>query len=133
VVSGTSKGRAEARLRQLLDGSISTGELPVDVGVKEPAGGDESKPTARMTITVGFGPIAPLFVEDGTRSLRFSVAVPGPGGEPSFHHQMQAVVGRVAGMELVVPIQWSQAPRTLAVVVEDLASGVWGGAVTSLD
>lgn len=129
VVSGTSEGRSEVRLRHLLDGSISTGELPVELAVAEPQAREEMKTAAEITITVGFDPIAPLFVVGGTRILRFSVAVPGRDGEPSFYHRTGTAVGSMAGMEFVVPIQWSVAPRALAVVVEDLGSGVWGGAV----
>ena len=88
---------------------------------------------AETTVTVAFDPIAPLFVEGGTRALRFSFAVLGKNGEPFIHHQLTNAVGHLGGMYLDVPIRWSKTPVALAVVAEDLGSGAWGGAVVRFE
>lgn len=129
VLSGTSEGRAAKRIRELLDEPHEAGELPVTVAVGEPQPEEGGDLMAETTVTVAFDPIAPLFVEGGIRALRFSFAVLGENGKPFIHHQLETAVGRLGGMRFDVPIRWSKTPVALAVVVEDLGSGAWGGAV----
>jgi hypothetical protein len=133
VVSGTSEGRSALRLRKLLENAAETGELPVKVNVRSPRPAEDEKVIADLRVTVDFEPIAPLFVDEGERVLRFSVAVRGGTTEPFFHHQLGTAVGAVGGMHFEMPIEWSMKDAAdLAVVVEDLGSGAWGGAVSRL-
>jgi hypothetical protein len=127
VLSGTSEGRSEARLRQLLDGSGSAGELPVDVSISEPRLGEDQVLVADATVAVSFAPIAPLFVEGGERPLRFSIAVQAGNEDPVIQHELETAIGLLGGMYFDFPIEWSVPPETLAVIVEDLKSGAWGG------
>jgi hypothetical protein len=133
VVAGTSEGRSALRLRRLLDDATVAGELPVEVAVKNPRPTDHEKVIADLVVTVDFQPIASLFVEDGQRVLRFSVAVRGDKTEPYIHHQLGTAVGVLGGMQFEMPIEWaSKDAAELAVIVEDLGSGAWGGTVSRL-
>jgi len=128
VVSGTSEGRSARRLRRLLDDAAEAGELPVEVSVSDPRPAEGRKVIAGLTVTVDFQPIAPLFVDDGQRVLRFSVAVRGDKTEPYIHHQLGTAVGALGGMHFEMPIEWTEKDATdLAGVVEGLGSGGWGG------
>ena len=133
VVSGTSEGRTALRLRKLLEDASESGELPVEVSVSDPRPAEKQKVIADLTVTVDFQPIAPLFVDEGERVLRFSVAVRGDKTEPYIHHQLGTAVGGLGGMHFEMPIEWTQKdPAEMAVIVEDLGSGAWGGTVSTL-
>jgi hypothetical protein len=133
VVSGTTEGRAAMRLRSLMEDPASAGELSVDLTLAEMRQGEGKRLQADLTTTVDLAPIAPLFVEGKTRVLRFSVAVRTGKGAPFVHHHLASAAGVVGGMHYDVPIEWSKGQATLAVVVEDLSSGAWGGAVSKLE
>jgi len=133
VVSGTSEGRAAMRLRQLLEGSLGRGELPVKLVLGTPRHGDGKTSTVDLSVTVDLGPIAPLFRESGRRALRFSVVVRSGETESEVVHRLATVDGAVAGFRYDVPLEWSKhEPSEVAVVVEDLSSGAWGGDVEKL-
>ncbi len=132
VVSGTSEGRAAMRLRKLLDDPSAAGELPVrvDVGPARPTDGNVVE--ASLIASVELAPIAPLFSADGARALRFSIGVRSGPGVPFVSHSVVTATGAVGGMQFEAPIQWSGDDAELAVVVEDLGSGAWGGTVSRL-
>jgi hypothetical protein len=127
VLSGTSEGRSEVRLRQLLEEPGQAGELPVEVSVSDPYQGEDGTEMADATVTVSFAPVAPLFVEGGERALRFSIAVKAGIADPVIHHELVTATGALGGMHFDFPLEWSEPPEVLAVIVEDLASGAWGG------
>jgi len=103
------------------------------VAVSEPRPAEHQKVIADLTVTVDFQPIAPLFVADGERVLRFSVAVRGDATEPYIHHQLGTAVGALGGMHFEMPIEWAEKdPAEMAVIVEDLGSGAWGGTVSQI-
>lgn len=132
VVSGTSEGRAAMRLRRLLDDPSAAGELAVWVAVG-PAGTIDGKlAEASLIASVDLAPIAPLFSADGARALRFSIGVRSGQGMPFVSHSVVTAAGAVGGMQFEAPIQWSGDDAELAVVVEDMGSGAWGGTVSRL-
>jgi hypothetical protein len=51
---------------------------------------------------------------------------------PFVSHAVVTAAGAVGGMQFEAPIQWSGDDAELAVVVEDLGSGAWGGTVSTL-
>lgn len=133
VVSGTSEGRAAMRLRRLMDDPTGTGELPVRLLVGPAEKTEDNQFKAPLTISVDLESIAPLFTAEGVRALRFSVAVRSGQGAPFVHHSVATAAGALDGMQFDAPIQWSGRDAELAVVVEDLGSGAWGGAVSKLE
>jgi hypothetical protein len=132
VVSGTSEGRAAMRLRLLLDDPSAAGELAVRVVVGSPDAIDADLLQSSLIASVDLAPIAPLFSADGARALRFSIGVRSGPGVPFVSHSVVTATGAAGGFQFEAPIQWSGDDAELAVVVEDLGSGAWGGTVSRL-
>jgi hypothetical protein len=83
-------------------------------------------------VTVDLNAIAALMSESGRRSVRLSVGILPNGGDPFVLHRVETVDGVVGTWRYRVPLEWPQGSAVLAVVVEDLGSGAWGGTVTEL-
>jgi len=132
ISSETSEGQAAVRVRRQFRRAGEQGELPVDLSVadSQPAAGD--RVMADVTLTVDLGPIAPLLEEGRDRMLRVSVGVRADEAEDFVIHRLEMLTGTPTGWRYMMPLQWPAGPAELAVVVEDLASGFWGGAVQAL-
>ncbi len=131
VTAATSEGQAEARARRLLGGAAERGDLAVElaVGPSKQAGGKQQ--IAEVEATVHFGDLAPL-MRPGS-SLRVTVATVAGDAEPTVDHRGERLVEAAAGWIYTFPIEWpAAATGKLAVTVEELASGVWGGTVVDL-
>ncbi len=127
VASETSEGQATVRVRRLLQGSGDRGDLPVDIVIGETQRVKNDLLSAEVNIIVDLSAIEPLTAADGTRVFRVSLGVIASGREPFVLHRLETVAGRVGGWRYVIPLQWPSGPADLAVVVEDLESGFWGG------
>ena len=132
IASETAEGAASARVRRLLRGTREAGDLEVGVETTQPQPAASKILTAEATVTVNLGPIAALMSEGGSRNVRLSVGVLPEGGEPFVLHRVETVDGVVDTWKYSVPLEWPQGSAILAVVVEDLGSGAWGGTVTEL-
>jgi hypothetical protein len=132
IASETAEGAASARVRRLLRGSQEAGDLQVGVAVANLKPAPDKQVAAEATVTADLGPIAPLMAAGGRRNVRVSVGILPNGGDPFVLNRVETLQGVVETWEYRVPLQWPQGPATLAVVVEDLGSGAWGGAVTQL-
>jgi hypothetical protein len=132
IASETLEGMAAARVRRLLGGSGETGVLEVEIALTEPQRADGKTMTAEATITMRLDAIAALLEEGGQRNLRVSVGVATRDSEPFVLHRIESVEGVVNAWGYRVPLRWPTGPATLSVVVEDLGTGAWGGAVTDL-
>ncbi len=129
VTAATSESQAEARVRRLLGGAAEQGELGIELAVA-PAG-DGDSPTGEVEATVHFGSLAPL-MRPGT-TLRVSVAVVAGGREPTVEHRREQLAEVAAGWIYTFPFAWPVEPGAqLAVTVEELASGAWGGSLVDL-
>ncbi len=126
VTAATSEGQAEARARRLLGGASEQGELAIDLAVRPPALAEDENPTGEVEMTVHFGSLAPL-MRPGT-ALRVSVAIAAGDAEPTVEHRSEHLTEASAGWIYTFPVNWSAASGGhLAVTVEELASGAWGG------
>ena len=132
IASETPEGAAAARVRRLLRGSAENSDLVVEIALTEPRPTEGKKMTAEADVTVHLDPISALLVEGGRRNLRVSVGVLASDNEVFILHRTETVDGVVDVWGYEVPLQWPRGPATLAVVVEDLGSGAWGGAVREL-
>ena len=131
VTAATSQGQAEARARRLLGGSTEQGELGLDLAIGLPGPAEESSLTGEIEATVHFGSLAPL-MRPGT-TLRVSVAIVTGDAEPAVEHREEQLVTASAGWIYTFPVTWSAVPGgQLAVTVEELASGAWGGRLVDL-
>ncbi len=88
--------------------------------------------SAEATITTGLDAIAPLLTEGGRRNFRVSVGVLAGGGGSFILHRTETIDGGFRSWRYTVPLRWPPGDARLAVVVEDLGSGAWGGAVRAL-
>jgi hypothetical protein len=134
VTAATSEGQSEARLRRLLRESTSRGELPVELAIGLPSPTGKENLTADVETTVRFSSLAPLlFRTEGGPTLRISVAVEIGGRTGSVEHRLGRPGSEAAEWVYEFPLAWPAEERALlAVTVEDLASGIWGGAVLEL-
>ena len=127
----SSEGRAEHRLRRLLQGNpVSGNELPirVDVGPSSMNGKQQWSP---VEITTDLASLEDLMSALGGGVFRVTVmAVSEDGGFSTMHQTV--TLAPMAGFVHAASVEWSESTRRLAVSVEDLVSGVWGGAVVDL-
>lgn len=132
IASETVEGAASARVRRLLRGSQERGDLVVGVEATPPQPAAGKILTAQATVTLDLKPIAALMSEGGRRSVRLSIGILPDGQDPFVLHRVETVDGVVDTWRYGVPLEWPQGPAALAVVVEDLGTGAWGGTVTRL-
>ena len=133
VSSESSEGQAAVRIRRLLRGSTEAGSLSLTlaVGASRPAAAGLS--ATDVSANLDLGPIASLFAAGQSRALRISVGV-NSGTEIAFmHHTVEQVTGPVVGWRYAFPLQWPTGSAELAVIVEDLESGAWGGAFQGIE
>ena len=129
VSSGTAEAVAEARARALLAGGEERGELPVAARVESSAADERGLP-GRVEARVEFAPIAAALAGLSSTTLRFTIAVPRPDGTVFVVHERAESAdlterkGWIFEARLVAPAGTSK----VAVVVEELATGAWGGA-----
>ena len=130
VTAATSEGQAQARLRRLLGGSADRGELELELKIG-PASPTDDSLVAEVEATLHFGSLASL-IRPGT-TLRVSVAVLSGSAEPTVVHEKRKLAEASAGWIYTFSARWPAASAgRLAVTVEELASGAWGGEVVEL-
>ncbi len=134
VTAATSEGQAEARLRRLLTGGRSAGELTVEIRIRPPAPAEGKRLMAEVDATVRFGSLAAVIARGGRAvTLRVSVAVQAGGQAPVVEHRLQRLAKVPENWVYSFPLEWPAAgASSLAVTVEELASGLWGGATLEL-
>jgi len=106
-------------------------ELPVAIYVNRLLGGGSDQRLALRAV-IGFGSLAAAFGPRGA-TVRVSVTLELREGEASVWHQSQRLTTVPERWIYTFPLEWpaSSAGR-LAVTVEELGSGIWGGAVANL-
>ncbi len=130
VTAATSEGQADARVRRLLGGVAEQGELSIDLAVGTPRS-NEGGSAAEVEVTVHFGDLAALMRPGAT--LRVSVATVAGDAEPAVAHRREQLAEASAGWIYTFPATWPAAGAgRLAVTVEEIASGAWGGKVVDL-
>ena len=136
VRSPTPEQVAESRSQRLLVSARDTGDLPVsvtqtDLRKRGPEGGLQSE----VEILFDLNLLRPVLPEARV-PLAFTFAVELPGEPPLVRHVIQPVALPAGGsaadwprFSYKVVLEVPRNARRLAVVVEERASGVWGGAV----
>ncbi len=130
VTSESSEGRAENRLRLLLAGDAGEGLLPVSAKTVD-VSSQGKKVSGTVEITTDLAQLQDLMQSLGGGAFRVSVLVTAEGAEPSAAHQT-VTLEPMAGFIHTLPIEWSTGTARLAIGVEDLASGEWGGTILEL-
>ncbi len=133
VFAGTPEGESEMRGRRLLAGTTHGQELPVRLIVVPGASAQKNAYAGTLEVRVGLTRVRPVLESLGKTVLRVTVVVEIKDHEPFVRHEThECSVG--AGDEWIydAPLEWSENVRKVAVVVEELTSGAWGGAVSDL-
>jgi hypothetical protein len=132
IASETLEGESAARVRRLLRGGTDRGEMAVSIEISPAQRGAGKQMTAEATVLVNLDAIYSLLVEDGQRNVRLSVGVLAGDEEPFIVHRSETVNGVVDEWSYRVPLQWPGDSARLAIMVEDLGTGAWGGAVQNI-
>jgi tetratricopeptide (TPR) repeat protein len=121
---GSPEAVAELRLRRLLAGEPAAGELPVKAAVEE----------ARLVVTLGpdLSPPGPQGPDAQPALLRLSLGVGGPDLPARVRHQ-RLPPRDLAGFRWETELAPAAQGPWIAVLVEDLATGLWGGDLLELD
>ena len=131
IASETLEGEAAARVRSLLRGTADGGELTIEIELSA-AERIDGQMSAEATITTGLDAIESLLAEGERRAFRVSVGVLAGEEEPFILHRTETIDGGFRSWRYTVPLRWLPGDARLAVVVEDLGSGAWGGAARAL-
>lgn len=129
--SGTPEALAAARAKALLAGEKSAGDLPVTASVEALPADGQGQIAGRVEAKVELAPLAAARPALGGAALRFTIAVPRPDGTVMVIHERATDVdlreraGWIFDARLVAP----KGTERVSVVVEELTTGAWGGAV----
>ena len=119
---GTPPAIAELRLRHLLDGELTVGELELAASPVDGLGTDDGPLEVELRLAGASG-------EPGGADLLVSWA--SAGSEPAIHYRTRTARISPAG-SATLPIDLPASHLWLALLVEDPADGVWGGATLAL-
>ena len=132
VQSGTSEGRSALRLRRLLAGTNEFGELAVEMSVGAPLADEDGTITAEVSVRIPIETVVELFGPTEARELRISIAIENEPGSTTVRHDLAHLTAAQTGLNYTFPAQYTGSSAQLAVIAEDLASGIWGGVVQRL-
>ncbi|MEO8218768.1 MAG: VWA domain-containing protein [Acidobacteriota bacterium] len=131
-----SEDISSSRARSLLAGDAMKGDLPVRCeAVPTEMGSSSKKKSTTIRAIVDFSPLASLRDELRATTVRVSVGVDIPSALPTVTHQLSKNVDLSAQSTFVyeAPVNYRQGSRTASIVVEETATGAWGGCTASLD
>lgn len=133
IATETGDEQAALRVRRVLrEPARATAELAVAVAIGPLQAVGEDRLAAEATVSTDLATLAPFLTADSRRVVRVSVAVDTGAGDAFVLHRLATIEGQPPGWSYVVPLEWPRGATATAVVVEDLGSGAWGGAVTEL-
>ncbi len=121
------------RARRYLDAGVGEGEIFVSAAVASQGSGAEPPATAQLVLEVD---AESLPAEDGAQPLRVTLAMSRENAEPAVVHQIvdlaDAEPSPSDGARFLLPVELpEQEEPVVAVFVEELATGRWGGTVAS--
>lgn len=130
--SGTSEGQSALRLRRLLAGTNEFGELAVEMSVGAPHADEDGTVTTEVSVRIPIEMVVEMFGPNETRILRISIAIENEPGSTTVRHDLAHLTRAQTGLDYTFPAQYTGSSAQLAVIAEDLASGIWGGVVRQL-
>lgn len=133
VFSGTPEGEAVLRAQRALAGTVRGGELPVTLTFTPEPTQAKGTSLARLQVKVDLGRLREALETLGGARFRVTMAVEIKGREPFITHDEKEVpLGEGSVWTYEAPIQWQPGATRIAVVAEELATGVWGVAKADL-
>ena len=133
VAAATPESIAALRARRLLEGSVRHGDLPLSLAVEHQGQGGDNVPVTLKAVA-DLGPLAPVREGLGATSLRATVAVLLPNGQVFIHHQtaLRQNLTQLAEWRYNATLNLPAGSTEAALVIEELATGAWGGSATSV-
>jgi len=131
--SATPEMVAAVRARRLLESGTNDGELQVEIGFQPEASGERDlRGQLRLSLETQTSRLSEAEAKPSV-TLRVTVAFGYPDDEPSIvHHSPKTTAMSAAGWSQSLALQIPEGSAWLAVVVEDLQTGSWGGRLLEL-
>ncbi|HET7433450.1 MAG TPA: hypothetical protein VFN10_01920, partial [Thermoanaerobaculia bacterium] len=124
---------AASRVWSLIDQSARPGELPVAAKLAlEPGGRDNAK--GLLEARVGLEPLAALKSQLTASTIRVTIGVAVGNEQPRVIHQLHPNfnLSKLNSATFTSPMQLPKNADKVAVVIEDLTTGAWGGTLLPL-
>jgi hypothetical protein len=132
VFSGTPEGESEMRARRVLAGGERPRELPVQVSITSRPSIEKGRGAGVLTVRARLGDLRDVLETLGLARLRVTVVVDVDGAEPFVSHQLKETgVGSGEDWVFEAPILWPPEARRTVVLVEELATGLYGAGVAA--
>lgn len=129
--SSTPELVANSRTAALIDGTGTGGELPVTAKLEFEKTKGRENPKGTLEARVGLAPIAPLKPQLKTAALRVSIGVATGKDQPRIIHQLHPNfdLSQLNSATFTSPMQLPKNVDKIAIVIEELSTGAWGGAL----
>jgi tetratricopeptide (TPR) repeat protein len=129
--SSTPELVATSRASSLIDGVPLQGDLPVTAKLQFEQGSRKESPKGMLEARAGLAAIAPVRAQLKNASVRVTIGVAAGNEQPRIIHQLHNDFDLSQLQEAIFtsPVQLPKNVDKVAVVIEELATGAWGGAV----
>lgn len=128
--SSTPELVANSRTAALIQSGTAPGELPVSAKLQLDKGA-KGNPVGTLEARVGLAPIAPLKPQLKQATVRVTIGVATGKDQPRIIHQLHSNfdLSQLNSATFTSPMQLPKNVEKVAIVVEELSTGAWGGAV----
>lgn len=129
--SSTPELVATSRATMLIDRGEPRGELPVGAKLQLEPGSRRDNPKGTLQARVQLEPLAPVRPQLKDATVRVTIGVAAGNEQPRIIHQVHQNfdLSKIPDATFTSPMQLPRNAEKIAVVVEELTTGAWGGAV----
>ena len=133
--SSTPELVATSRASMLIDRGEPKGELPVGAKLQLEPGSRRDNPKGTLETRVQLAPLTPLRPQLKDAVVRVTIGVSAGDEQPRIIHQVHPNfdLSRIPDATFTSPMQLPRNVDKIAVVVEELTTGAWGGAVLAVE
>jgi VWFA-related protein len=129
--SSTPELVATSRASMLIDRGEPRGELPVGAKLQLEPGSRRESPKGTLEARVALAPLAPVRPQLKDAAVRVTIGVSAGNEQPRIIHQVHSNfdLSKIPDATFTSPMQLPKNVDKIAVVIEELTTGAWGGAV----
>ncbi|HEX7828692.1 MAG TPA: hypothetical protein VF787_03515 [Thermoanaerobaculia bacterium] len=129
--SSTPELVANSRTASLIDNAAIAGELPVTAKLQLEKAKGRDNPAGTLEARVGLAPIAPIKGQLKQATLRVTIGVATGKDQPRIIHQLHPNfdLSKLTNATFTSPMQLPKNVDKIAIVIEELSTGAWGGTV----
>ncbi|HEY0159871.1 MAG TPA: hypothetical protein VGF28_21475 [Thermoanaerobaculia bacterium] len=129
--SSTPELVASNRAASLLDGAAVGGDLPVTAKLQLEPGSRRDNPKGTLEARAVLAALAPLRPQLKDAAVRVTIGVAAGNEQPRIIHQLHPDfdLSQIPDATFTSPMQLPKNVEKVAVVIEELTTGAWGGAV----